>query len=127
MLRILCFSGPSLIQYLDKLPAVSRNADAPVRLPIVDRYKVCSQLLPYIIHYNHSCFDLYLMIYHIDNTLLHLFTIYDIFFKDMGTIVLGKVESGTLRKAQTLTIMPNKVKCTNYFKILDSVDLYSSA
>lgn len=32
-------SGPSLIQYLDTLPPMSRKDDGPVRLPIVDRYK----------------------------------------------------------------------------------------
>ena len=30
-------------------------------------------------------------------------------FQDMGTIILGKVESGTLKKGQVLTLMPNKV------------------
>jgi peptide chain release factor subunit 3 len=29
-------------------------------------------------------------------------------FKDMGTIVLGKLESGKIRKGQTVMIMPNK-------------------
>lgn len=29
----------------------------------------------------------------------------------MGTVVLGKVESGTVSKGQTLTLMPNKVSC----------------
>lgn len=31
-------------------------------------------------------------------------------YKDMGTIVLGKIESGTIAKGQILTIMPNKVQ-----------------
>jgi peptide chain release factor subunit 3 len=30
-------------------------------------------------------------------------------YKDMGTIVVGKIESGHLRKGDTLTLMPNKV------------------
>ena len=30
--------------------------------------------------------------------------------KDMGTIVLGKVESGVVTKGQSLYLMPNKVK-----------------
>ncbi|XP_013381843.1 eukaryotic peptide chain release factor GTP-binding subunit ERF3A isoform X2 [Lingula anatina] len=30
-------------------------------------------------------------------------------YKDMGTVVLGKLESGTIAKGQTLTLMPNKV------------------
>jgi len=29
--------------------------------------------------------------------------------QDMGTIVLGKLESGVVCKGQTLTLMPNKV------------------
>lgn len=38
-------------------------------------------------------------------------------FQDMGTIVLGKVESGVISKGQVLMLMPNKVsssdKCTH--------------
>jgi translation elongation factor EF-Tu-like GTPase len=30
-------------------------------------------------------------------------------FKDMGTVVMGKVESGTIRDGDSLLIMPNKV------------------
>jgi len=30
-------------------------------------------------------------------------------FKDMGTVVMGKVESGTIREGDSLFIMPNKV------------------
>lgn len=60
--------GPSLIEYLDELNPVSRMADGPIRLPVVDRYK------------------------------------------DMGTIVLGKLESGKITKNQVLTLMPNKVQ-----------------
>ena len=32
------FSGPSLLDYLDNMPPISRASDAPVRLPVVDRY-----------------------------------------------------------------------------------------
>ena len=35
-----------------------------------------------------------------------------ILFQDMGTIVLGKIELGTIAKGQILTIMPNKVSPT---------------
>lgn len=42
-LIFLFISGPSLIQYLDSLPPVSRMSEGPVRLPIVDRYKVSSE------------------------------------------------------------------------------------
>lgn len=30
-------------------------------------------------------------------------------YKDMGTVVMGKVESGECRKGQSLVIMPNRV------------------
>jgi peptide chain release factor subunit 3 len=30
-------------------------------------------------------------------------------YKDMGTVIVGKIESGHLRKGDTLTLMPNKV------------------
>ena len=30
-------------------------------------------------------------------------------YKDMGTVVVGKIESGRLRKNDTLLLMPNKV------------------
>lgn len=33
-------------------------------------------------------------------------------YKDMGTVVMGKVESGEMRKGQSLLLMPNRVnKC----------------
>lgn len=31
-------------------------------------------------------------------------------YSDMGTVIVGKVESGTLRKGQVLVLMPNKVR-----------------
>ncbi|XP_071105917.1 eukaryotic peptide chain release factor GTP-binding subunit ERF3A-like isoform X1 [Haliotis cracherodii] len=60
------FSGPSLLDYLDAMPSLDRSMDAPLRLPVVDRYR------------------------------------------DMGTIVLGKIESGSITKNMTLAMMPNK-------------------
>ena len=30
-------------------------------------------------------------------------------FKDMGTVVMGKVESGSIREGDSLIVMPNKV------------------
>lgn len=30
-------------------------------------------------------------------------------FKDMGTVVMGKVESGSVREGDALMVMPNKV------------------
>ena len=31
-------------------------------------------------------------------------------YKDMGTVVMGKVESGTAKKGQNLLVMPNRVR-----------------
>lgn len=30
-------------------------------------------------------------------------------FKDMGTVVMGKVESGSIQEGESLVVMPNKV------------------
>lgn len=30
-------------------------------------------------------------------------------YKDMGTVVMGKIESGTIKEGDTLLVMPNKV------------------
>jgi peptide chain release factor subunit 3 len=59
-------SGPSLLERLDVMPMVDRKLDAPLMIPITEKYK------------------------------------------DMGTIVVGKVESGHIRKGDTLVLMPNK-------------------
>ena len=61
------YKGPTLLEYLDKLPPFVRFVDGPLRIPINDR------------------------------------------FKDMGTYVVGKIESGSLVRGQVLTMMPNKV------------------
>jgi len=61
------FSGPSLLDYLDSMPPISRANDAAVRLPVSDRYR------------------------------------------DMGTIVLGKIQAGCVATNQKLMMMPNKV------------------
>lgn len=37
--------GPSLLEYLDSLPPMNRDTDAPVRTPVVDRYKVGDKIL----------------------------------------------------------------------------------
>lgn len=66
---IICpwYSGPSLIEYLDQLPALTRaSSDGPLRMPIIDKYR------------------------------------------DMGTVVLGKIESGKLTRTSNLIIMPNR-------------------
>jgi len=59
-------SGPSLLEHLDKIPMVDRKVNAPVMIPISEKYK------------------------------------------DMGTIAVGKLESGHIRKGDTLLLMPNK-------------------
>lgn len=32
-------------------------------------------------------------------------------YKDMGTVVMGKVEAGECKKGQNLMVMPNRVSC----------------
>jgi len=60
------YSGPSLLNVLENLKPPDRLIDAPLRLPINDKYR------------------------------------------DMGTIVMGKLESGTVKKGANLLLMPNK-------------------
>ncbi|KAI0347123.1 eukaryotic polypeptide chain release factor 3 [Trametopsis cervina] len=60
------WDGDSLLGHLDKMPMVNRKLNAPLMIPISEKYK------------------------------------------DMGTIVVGKVESGLLHKGDTLMLMPNK-------------------
>lgn len=61
------YSGPALIPHLDGITPVSRMAEGPLRIPVVDKYK------------------------------------------DMGTIVLGKVESGSVKCNDTIMMMPNRI------------------
>jgi translation elongation factor EF-1alpha len=37
---ILLFRGPTFIDYLDSLPSFNRSIDGPLRMPIIERYKV---------------------------------------------------------------------------------------
>ncbi|KAI8097641.1 P-loop containing nucleoside triphosphate hydrolase protein [Halteromyces radiatus] len=60
------YSGPSLLEYLDDLKTSDRKLNAPLMIPIAEKYK------------------------------------------DMGTIVVGKIESGHIKKNQTVLLMPNK-------------------
>ncbi|CEP10714.1 hypothetical protein [Parasitella parasitica] len=60
------YNGPSLLEYLDDFKTNDRKLNAPLMLPITEKYK------------------------------------------DMGTIVVGKVEAGHLKKGQQVLIMPNK-------------------
>jgi peptide chain release factor subunit 3 len=61
------FDGPSFLEYLDRMPMVDRKINAPLMMPISEKYK------------------------------------------DMGTIIVGKIESGHIRKGDSLILMPNKV------------------
>ncbi|KAK6180762.1 hypothetical protein SNE40_008756 [Patella caerulea] len=76
------YRGPSLLNFLDEFAPLERDVNAPVRLPIADRYK------------------------------------------DMGTIVLGKIESGVISKNLQLLLMPNKqtVKVTQIWSDEDDAD-----
>ncbi|KAI0824762.1 eukaryotic polypeptide chain release factor 3 [Trametes gibbosa] len=60
------WSGPALLEHLDKMPMVDRKINGPLMMPISEKYK------------------------------------------DMGTIVVGKIESGHMRKGDTLLLMPNR-------------------
>mmetsp|Transcript_35165 Transcript_35165/g.104971 ORF Transcript_35165/g.104971 Transcript_35165/m.104971 type:complete len:607 (-) Transcript_35165:682-2502(-) len=64
-------SAPTLMGLLDSLEIKGRDADAPLRIPVLDRYT------------------------------------------DRGTIAMGKVESGTIRPGQKITLMPTR----NQYKI----------
>ncbi|KDQ64468.1 hypothetical protein JAAARDRAFT_28098 [Jaapia argillacea MUCL 33604] len=61
------WNGTSFMEHLDKMPMIERKINAPLMMPVSEKYK------------------------------------------DMGTIVVGKIESGHLRKGDSLVLMPNKV------------------
>ncbi|KAF8639845.1 hypothetical protein AX17_001100 [Amanita inopinata Kibby_2008] len=60
------WEGPSFLEHMDRMPMVDRKINAPLMMPISEKYK------------------------------------------DMGTIVVGKIESGHLTKGDSLTLMPNR-------------------
>ncbi|CCM04045.1 uncharacterized protein FIBRA_06204 [Fibroporia radiculosa] len=60
------YEGPSLLEHLDTMPMVTRKVNAPLMMPISEKYK------------------------------------------DMGTVAVGKLESGHMSKGDTLMLMPNK-------------------
>lgn len=62
------YSGPSLLEFLDNYKTTDRKLNAPLMIPISEKYK------------------------------------------DMGTIVVGKIEAGHIKKGQSLLLMPNKVR-----------------
>ncbi|KAM7535702.1 hypothetical protein Aperf_G00000088999 [Anoplocephala perfoliata] len=78
------YKGPTLLDYLDGLPSLSRCVDGPLRIPISDR------------------------------------------FKDMGTYIVGKIESGSLTRGQTLTMMPNRVSVEVIQILIDDVEVDGS-
>lgn len=49
-------------------------------------------------------------------------------FKDMGTTVMGKVESGSVREGDSLLIMPNKVPacCLQFYACFPFYVIYLS-
>jgi peptide chain release factor subunit 3 len=62
------YNGPSLLNFLDSLTIADRKLNAPLRMPISEKYK------------------------------------------DMGTVVVGKIEAGSIKKGAQLVMMPNSVK-----------------
>ncbi len=62
----LTHSGSSFLHLLDHMPMVDRKINAPLMMPVSEKYK------------------------------------------EMGTVIVGKVESGLMRKGDTLVLMPNK-------------------
>ncbi|KZP32925.1 hypothetical protein FIBSPDRAFT_907125 [Athelia psychrophila] len=59
-------SGPSFLEFLDNMPMVARKLNAPLMMPVSEKYK------------------------------------------DMGTVIVGKVESGLMKKGDNLLLMPNR-------------------
>ncbi|KAF8195924.1 eukaryotic polypeptide chain release factor 3 [Mycena galopus ATCC 62051] len=60
------YTGTSFLEHVDHMPMVDRKINAPLMMPVAEKYK------------------------------------------DMGTIVVGKLESGHIRKGDDLVLMPNK-------------------
>ncbi|KAF8915869.1 eukaryotic polypeptide chain release factor 3 [Mucidula mucida] len=60
------WTGSSFLHLLDHMPMVDRKINAPLMMPVSEKYK------------------------------------------EMGTVIVGKVESGLMRKGDTLVLMPNK-------------------
>lgn len=75
------YDGPSLLELLDTMAMTDRKVNAPLMMPISEKYK------------------------------------------DMGTVVVGKIESGRIRRGDSVIIMPNKVSTARVF--LASVCVHS--
>ena len=61
------WGGESFLEHLDHMPMIERKINAPLMMPVSEKYK------------------------------------------DMGTVVVGKIESGHIRKGDSLVLMPNRV------------------
>lgn len=64
------YQGPTLIEILDNLEIPPRDANGPLRIPILDK------------------------------------------MRDRGTVVFGKVESGTVKIGDQLSLMPSNLLCS---------------
>jgi peptide chain release factor subunit 3 len=73
------YTGPSLLDYLDSLPQPNRKTDAPLRIPIMEKFP--------------------------------------------GNVVLGKVESGSIKRGQLLTIMPSSDRTNALQLFIDDVEV----
>lgn len=60
------WTGSSFLEHLDHMPMIDRKINAPLMMPVSEKYK------------------------------------------DMGTVIVGKLESGHIRKGDQLVLMPNK-------------------
>ncbi|KJH46524.1 putative translation elongation factor Tu [Dictyocaulus viviparus] len=77
------YSGPCFIDYIDNhLISMVRDYNGPVRCIVVDKFSVCFKFFSYIV--------------------------FTYMGKDMGTLIIGKMESGVVVKGQNLVLMPNK-------------------
>ncbi|KAJ9063631.1 translation termination factor GTPase eRF3 [Entomophthora muscae] len=77
------YDGPSLLELLDGMKTIERKINAPLMIPIIEK------------------------------------------FKDMGTVVIGKIESGHVKKGQNILVMPNsrKVEVTAIWSEEEEVEM----
>ena len=97
------FSGRPFIPYLDELPPVVREDTGPFRMPISDKYKV--QTSSNLVNLRHKTRP----------TIMHVLCTMCLCLQDMGTVVMGKVESGGVMKGASLLLMPNRVSPIYYY------------
>ncbi|ORZ39073.1 P-loop containing nucleoside triphosphate hydrolase protein [Catenaria anguillulae PL171] len=75
------YNGPSLLELLDSIPVDHKLAQAPLLMPISEK------------------------------------------FKDMGTILMGKVEAGRILKGQSVLLVPNKIRGEVISVAVDDVEV----